>query len=695
MPRGRHRHSPPLHRLLPPTAIAGVSLVCALGPWVFSEPSVLRVTAAVAAATAAVGAAVMRRWDVEAGKRVADLTRARASDEWRHEEKAAELETDLEESRELRTKLEHKLRAKRTELANLRNEHAALLRRYATAETERASALEGRRLLEIEAIAPEEAPELSAAGAGEDAGEGDEATTAVQASPVPPQGVPAAGAPWASWETASKAAAKAARSAQASKGRAVAASAEAGADAAAEGGVDDGAETEAEADADGDGSGARKSGPAVFSPSGSALFLRANSALDRIITQRGSVKGSGGGEAGAEAETEAEVGTGVEAGFEAQAGIGAASEGAAETGADGVVDTDTDTDIDTEAVAEDGAAAAVEADGESVTAGESEAGSEAETVSATATAPGFVSEAGAEPEAELEAGAEADARGDAAEADAAEADAAADAGVESEGPGTEGENASEARGESAGHAVADAADVQPEEPGDATVDETVDESAPTEPAKGQAPKEGSPKGPSPKGDPDGPTDGGTRQGRSAQAAEEPVPVLTAEEDGAAGKSVAVRGHERAAASPVPAVSAPALSTGVGELTRVEPSGRVGHVQQAEQAAPPVLPALPPAGHFTVPTAVAVVPAAPQRRATVEGGFDFFGTQNGADALEAMQNEDLADVVGQEALALHKAESEARFKLADEATRGIGQVIDLTAHDETEQIDVQGLRTAAS
>ncbi|WP_327344162.1 hypothetical protein [Streptomyces europaeiscabiei] len=693
MPRGRHRHSPPLHRLLPPTAIAGVSLVCALGPWVFSEPSVLRVTAAVAAATAAVGAAVMRRWDVEAGKRVADLTRARASDEWRHEEKAAELETDLDESRELRTKLEHKLRAKRTELAGLRNEHAALLRRYATAETERASALEGRRLLEIEAIAPEEAPELSAAGAGEDAGEGDEATTAVQASPVPPQGVPAAGAPWASWEKASKAAAKAARSAQAPKGRAVAASAEAGADAAAEGGVDDGAEAEAEADADGDGSGAKKSGPAVFSPSGSELFLRANSALDRIITQRGSVKGSGGGEAGAGVETEAEVGTGdeagVEAGVEAQAGIGAASEGAAEAGADGVVDTDTDT----EAVAEDGAAAAVEADGESVTAGESEAGSETETVSATATAPGFVSEpeAGVEPEA----GAEADVRGD-----AAEADAAADAGVESEGPGTEGENASEARGESAGHAVADSADVQPEEPGDATVGSTVDESAPVEPTKEQAPKEGSPKGPSPKGpspkgDPDGPTDGGTRQGRSAQAAEEPVPVLTAEEDGDAGKSVAVRGHERAAASPVPAVSAPALSTGVGELTRVEPSGRVGHVQQAEPAAPPVLPALPPAGHFTVPTAVAVVPAAPQRRAAVEGGFDFFGTQNGADALEAMQNEDLADVVGQEALALHKAESEAQFKLADEATRGIGQVIDLTAHDETEQIDVQGLRTAAS
>nr|WP_316780092.1 hypothetical protein [Streptomyces sasae] len=173
MPRGRHRHSPPLHRLLPPSAIAGVSLVCALGPWLFSQPTVLRTLAAIAAATAAVGAAVMRRWDTDAGKQVADMSRARASDEWRHEERIAELETDLEESRELRTKLEQRLRAKRTELAGLRNEHASLLRRYATAETERASALEGRRLLEIEAAEPSNA--LPAAPAADEVDEAEEA----------------------------------------------------------------------------------------------------------------------------------------------------------------------------------------------------------------------------------------------------------------------------------------------------------------------------------------------------------------------------------------------------------------------------------------------------------------------------------------------------------------------------------------
>ncbi|MGK5629635.1 hypothetical protein ACSNOD_14390, partial [Streptomyces sp. URMC 123] len=150
MPRGRHRHSPPLHRLLPPTTVAGVSLACAAGAWLVGDALVLRALVAAAAAAACTGAVLMRTWDRAAGKRVAELAAARARDEWRAEERAAELESELEEARELRTGLEGKLRAKRVELARLRGEHAALLRRYATAETERASALEGRRLLALE-----------------------------------------------------------------------------------------------------------------------------------------------------------------------------------------------------------------------------------------------------------------------------------------------------------------------------------------------------------------------------------------------------------------------------------------------------------------------------------------------------------------------------------------------------------------
>ncbi|MEW2485211.1 hypothetical protein [Streptomyces sp. NPDC048411] len=159
MPRGRHRHSPPLHRILPPSVVAGASVVCAAGAWLLAEPLVLRGLVAVAAAAAVTGAYLMRSWDQEAGRRVAELMRARANDEWKTEERVAELEADLEESRALRVRLETKLRRKRVELAGLRGEHAALLRRYANAETERASALEGRRQLALEAAAsPQELP---------------------------------------------------------------------------------------------------------------------------------------------------------------------------------------------------------------------------------------------------------------------------------------------------------------------------------------------------------------------------------------------------------------------------------------------------------------------------------------------------------------------------------------------------------
>ncbi|MFF9106398.1 hypothetical protein ACF1AU_38270 [Streptomyces rubrogriseus] len=419
MPRGRHRHSPPLHRLLPPSAIAGVSVVCALGPWLFSETMILRVLAAAAAVTAVVGAVVMRHWDAQAGRQVADLTRARASDEWRFEERVAELESDLEESRELRQKLEHRLRAKRTELAGLRNEHASLLRRYATAETERASALEGRRLLEIEA-APQ-APALPAARTAP------AEEVPVQETPVPES-----------------------REQETSR-----------ADAAVEEG----------------------SLPAVFSPEGSRLFLRANAALARF-------------------------------------------------GGDAPADPD-----------------------------------------------------------------------------------GGDRAAASEVPDGSG------------------------------------------------------------GDDDG--DGGG----------EGVPATEAgPEDEAQGQPEAVDGHERtAAASP----------TTTSDERPAQPT----------QSAQPTQPTRRADGHFTVPTAVAVVPAAPARRPVVEGGFDFFGSkpvENAAGAagasdaaLETVQNEDLADVVGQEALALHKAEAEVSFKQAGEESRGVGQVIDLTAHDETEQIDVQGLRSAVS
>ncbi|MGI5368345.1 hypothetical protein [Streptomyces iakyrus] len=401
--------------MLPPSAIAGVSLVCALGPWVFTEPMVLRGLAAAAAATAVIGAVVLRRWDTQAGKRVADLTRARASDEWRFEERVAELEADLEESRELRAKLEQRLRSKRTELAGLRNEHAALLRRYATAEADRASVLEDRRMLEIEATAPVRA--ALPAGAPDTApdADGTPVASAVEEEPAV---------------------------------------------------------------------------PAVFSPEGSRLFLRAAAALARF-------------------------------------------------------------------------------DGETVPVPDPDGGGDGD-------GDGVPKDEDAEPAPEQE---------------------------------------------------------QPK---------------PEQPAQEQAEQR------------------------------EQAP-----EDEAQRQSETDDGHERTTAE----TSAPGGGTAVpaGGSDRLPEPARAG--QPADRRS----------GHYTVPTAVAVPPQSPVRRPQAGGGFDFFGTKAGTSraALEAVQNEDLADVVGQEALALHKAETEARYKPADEESRGIGQVIDLTAHDETEQIDVQGLRSAVS
>ncbi|WP_411071071.1 hypothetical protein [Streptomyces sp. cmx-4-25] len=164
MPRGRHRHSPPLHKLLPPSAVAGAAVVCAAAAWLPGDLVVVRLLAAAAAAAAVTGAVLMRSWDRGAGLRVAESERARAADQWKAEERVAELESDLDESRALRARLDAKLRAKRVELAGLRGEHADLLRRYATAETERASALEGRRVLALESAAGGDAGALPAAG---------------------------------------------------------------------------------------------------------------------------------------------------------------------------------------------------------------------------------------------------------------------------------------------------------------------------------------------------------------------------------------------------------------------------------------------------------------------------------------------------------------------------------------------------
>jgi hypothetical protein len=137
--------------MLPPLTVAGAAAALAAVSLLAGDTGVLRVITVATALTACGGAALARSWDRSAGRTVAELTAARVRDEWRTDERIAELEMDLEESREIRGRLEKKLRGKRAELARLRTEHADLLRRYATAESERARVLESRRLLELEA----------------------------------------------------------------------------------------------------------------------------------------------------------------------------------------------------------------------------------------------------------------------------------------------------------------------------------------------------------------------------------------------------------------------------------------------------------------------------------------------------------------------------------------------------------------
>ncbi|MFD2122428.1 hypothetical protein ACFSNO_27600 [Streptomyces cirratus] len=69
MPRGRHRNPEPLHRLLTPTALAGVSVAGAGAAWLLAEPLALRLLVALTAAAGVAGAVVMRSWDRSAGRR--------------------------------------------------------------------------------------------------------------------------------------------------------------------------------------------------------------------------------------------------------------------------------------------------------------------------------------------------------------------------------------------------------------------------------------------------------------------------------------------------------------------------------------------------------------------------------------------------------------------------------------------------
>lgn len=146
-----------------PAGVATFASLCAGGALFISEASSLRALTVAAAAAAVTGAVLLRAWDRQASRRVGEVRAERANTELLAQERAAELEADVRETRVMRAKLEKRLRANRGQLARLRTEHATLLRRYANAETQRASALEGTRQLAIAAAEPVKALTVGAA----------------------------------------------------------------------------------------------------------------------------------------------------------------------------------------------------------------------------------------------------------------------------------------------------------------------------------------------------------------------------------------------------------------------------------------------------------------------------------------------------------------------------------------------------
>jgi hypothetical protein len=139
MPRGRHRQSSPLSRLLPPTA-CGVLAIASLISAVFTtDPVVLR-TLVVAASVGAFAGAVLLRLREHAGE--VDLEAeiaARARDEARFEDRTAELEAAAESAEEQVKRLERRLLAQRAQITRIESENARLLRDRARMAAEQAA----------------------------------------------------------------------------------------------------------------------------------------------------------------------------------------------------------------------------------------------------------------------------------------------------------------------------------------------------------------------------------------------------------------------------------------------------------------------------------------------------------------------------------------------------------------------------
>ncbi|WP_377269974.1 hypothetical protein [Peterkaempfera sp. SMS 1(5)a] len=133
MPRGRHRQSSTLGRILPVLAVAVLTIAAGALVLLDDDTVVTRAVGLFAVAAACAGVLLLRRRD-RAGELAMDAAAiARQRAEERHEEQLAELEYAVEVAEERVSRLGRRLAVEKSRLARAETENARLLRERAVA----------------------------------------------------------------------------------------------------------------------------------------------------------------------------------------------------------------------------------------------------------------------------------------------------------------------------------------------------------------------------------------------------------------------------------------------------------------------------------------------------------------------------------------------------------------------------------
>jgi hypothetical protein len=157
MPRGRHRQTSPLSRLLPPIACGVLAVAALVSAPLTSDLALLRVLVAATAVGAASSAVLLRLRERTGEAEIEAEISARARDEARFEDRIAELELAADTAEEQAKRLERRLLAQRSQLARAEGDIQRLLReraRIAAEHAARAAEEERRREAAVRGVRP-------------------------------------------------------------------------------------------------------------------------------------------------------------------------------------------------------------------------------------------------------------------------------------------------------------------------------------------------------------------------------------------------------------------------------------------------------------------------------------------------------------------------------------------------------------